>query len=119
MIGINEISEQLMDYRLIGMLLLVAGFVIYYLNKKSEENATTWKKMALEAQDNFVNISKSFVEISKEQEITNKKLIEIRERDILQEREFHKNMERRIEHLPKEVAKEIRLIPNNRTSAKT
>lgn len=99
----ETIQEKLFDYGLIGIMLFIFGIVIYHLFKKSEKNSKDWKDMGMEAMKNFH-------QLSKENAANSRELIEIQ-----------KQMGKRIDNIPQETVKEIRLqIPQaNLTSART
>lgn len=99
----QQIEERLLDYGLIGMMLIVFGVVIYYLFQKTEKNANDWKAIGMEAMKNFH-------QLSKENAANSRELIEIQ-----------KQMVKKIDNIPQETVKEIRLqFPMaNITSART
>jgi predicted Holliday junction resolvase-like endonuclease len=97
-----QVTQTFLEYGLLGALVVVLFFVVRYLYLQVKETSETWKEMALKNQD-------SFIELSTKQNETNKRLIDIREKDISENTDFRKEVKKRMEDLPDEVAEKVLL----------
>lgn len=93
-------AQTFLEYGLLGALVLVLFIVVRHLYDQTKETSKTWKEMAIKNQD-------SFIELSSKQNDTNQRLIDIREKDILEAREFRRELNRRMDEMPLKVAENV------------
>lgn len=93
-------TKPFLEYGVIGALCVLLLIAVRHLYLEYKKNSETWKQVALKSQDNFI-------EISKKQNETNQKLIEIRERDADQNKNFHVAIGKRLDEMPERIVKEF------------
>lgn len=97
-----QAGEKMFQYGILGVLLVLVAAVAMKLFFTTQKNAATWQKMAMDMNENFVNISVK-------QNALNARLAEIMERsEELTIKNFEK-LDGKIDRLPREVSKELRL----------
>ena len=97
---IEQGATRLLDYGLAGIGLMAMGFLVWYLLKKSDENSKEWKEESKKMSGNFVTLVT-------EQNLTNQRLIDIRERDVVQHKEFYNELKKEIGEIPRKTISEL------------
>lgn len=108
-----QAGEKLFQYGLLGILLILVAAVAMKLFFLTQKNAKTWQKMAMDMNENFVNISVK-------QNSLNARLAEIMERSEEHNVKNFEKLDGKIEKIPQEVSKELRLellVRKNNTPA--
>lgn len=98
----DQSIAKILEYGLLGVAVVVFGFVIWHLYKGKSEDAKTWKEMAQKS-------SQEFIHISIKQNETNSKIVDVQKQMAEDNRRFHDEMYKRIEDLPAKVAERIKL----------
>ena len=96
----DPVSGKFLEYGLLGALVVALFFVVRYLYLESKKDTQIWKDMALKSQENYITISI-------EQNKTNQKLIEIRQKDVEEAKEFRAEVTQRLNELPERILKEL------------
>lgn len=97
---IEAAGTKLLDYGVIGIALVFVGFFAWYLFKKQEKNADEWR-------DQSKKMSESFITLVTKQNETNQRLIDIREKDHSENKEFHEDISKKVDELPEKFIKEF------------
>jgi hypothetical protein len=98
---IEKAGDLLLDYGILGIVLVGVVFIAIHMYKSITENCKEWKTIAKEQlQNNY--------DTHLEQNKINQTLISIRERDVLQNRDWNKLLEAKISELPKNIRAELR-----------
>ncbi len=111
---IGEAGTRLLDYGVLGIALIFVGFFCWYLINAREKDAKEWKEQGKE-------MSKNFVQLVTKQNETNQRLIDIREKDSNENREFHEDISRKVDDLPNRLLKEMeyRTLQKSQSNAHT
>lgn len=96
----DPVSGKFLEYGLLGALVVALFFVVRYLYLESKKDTQIWKDMAIKSQESFVNISIK-------QNETNQKLIEIRQKDVEEAKEFRAEVTQQLNELPERILKEL------------
>jgi hypothetical protein len=111
---IEYAGDRLVDYGILGIVLIGVSFIAYKMYQSITENGKEWRTIAKEQLKN--NYATHI-----EQNKINQSLLEIRERDVQQNRDWNKFMEVKINDLPKNIRSELRSELNeykiNKTSS--
>ncbi|RRO19686.1 hypothetical protein [Flavobacteriaceae bacterium 14752] len=106
---IEQAGNKLLDYGILGVVLLFIGFFAWKMYQKINADQEVWRSEAIQSR-------KDLIELSVKQNELNSKLVDIREKDVEQNKDNHNNIKRHLERLPEEVAKEVKI---NLTSSRT
>jgi len=98
---IEKAGDRLVDYGILGIVLIGVSFIAYRMYQAISENMKEWRTIAKEQ-------LKNNYDTHIEQNRINQSLITIRERDVEQNRDFNKFMEAKISELPKHIRSELR-----------
>ncbi len=98
--NMDQAAAPLLEYGVIGALCLLLLIAVRYLFLEHEKNSKIWQELAINSQNNFL-------EISVKQNQTNDKLIEIRERDVDQAKNFHFEISKKIDEHTSRILKEV------------
>ena len=112
-----QIETALLDFKnygLPGLIILALGFFAWKLYSQQVKYAEGWREEAKEMTQNFMNLSQK-------QNETNNRLIDIREQDVAQNKEFFKNISEKVSEIPEKTIKELEYqklqrsqhVPNN------
>ena len=101
MFQLENASNRLLDYGVLGIVLVGICFISYKMYNKINADGTEWRNVAKTQIDH--NYKTSI-----EQNRINQRLIDIRERDTQANRDFHKLLEIKINNLPKELRAELK-----------
>jgi chromosome condensin MukBEF ATPase and DNA-binding subunit MukB len=99
---LENVTNKLLEYGILGIILISVAFVAYKMALKINADQEVWRNEAIEGRKDFVHLSQQANENSKA-------LISMRERDVEQNREHHKMIERKLDGFPKEVREELRI----------
>lgn len=89
-----------MDYGIIGIALVGITYAFWYLFKKQEKYSDGWKEQSEKMSTNFITLVT-------EQNKTNQRLIDIREKDVQQHKEFYESIKKDIQEIPSKTVKEM------------
>lgn len=106
-------SNKLIDYGLLGVIVIGLAYFIYKMSEKINKDQEVWRNEAIKSRE-------AYIELSTQQHLTNQKLIDIRQRDVDQQKEHHFHIKKKLEDLPQSVRLELRNELNqreNKTSA--
>lgn len=106
---LEKASEKLLDYGLLGIVVIALAFFLFKMWEKINADQAMWRTEAIESR-------KAFIDLSTQQNLTNQKLIDIRERDIDQEREHHDFVKKKLEDMPLAVRRELKNELNHRNN---
>ncbi len=98
---IPEAGSRLLDYGILGIVLLFVAYFAYKMYQKINADQEIWRSEAIQSRKELINLS------VKQNEL-NSKLVDIREKDVEQNKENHHDIKRHLERLPEDVAKEIK-----------
>jgi hypothetical protein len=98
---VEAAGTKLLDYGIIGIALVFVGFFAWYLFKKVEKDGDLWRAESSKMNDNFITLVT-------EQNKTNQRLIDIREKDVAQNKDFHDSMKKSVEDLPAQTIRELK-----------
>lgn len=98
----EHVAPKLLEYGLLGVLVLVLGFVIWHLYKSKNDDVQIWKDMATKSHEQYIHLSIK-------QNETNSKLIDIREKDVEAGKEQRAKIIKDLEDMPAKVAERIKL----------
>lgn len=114
---IDGALTALLDYGLIGILLVIVGYFAWHLYRIQEENSKEWKSEAKES-------SKAVYELTSKQNNINEKQLELQTQGNVQSKEFYDALNNKMDLLPEKILKEMqyqKLVqaqqPNNTTPA--
>lgn len=98
---LENVSNKLLDYGILGIMVIVIGFIAFKMYNKINDDQKEWREIAkTQLNHNYkTNI---------EQNSINQKLIDIRERDVQENRDFHRLMENKMDQFPTEVRTQLR-----------
>lgn len=98
---LQNVSDKLLDYGILGIMVIVIGFIAYKMYNKINDDQKEWREIAkTQMNHNYkTNI---------EQNSINQKLIDIRERDVQENRDFHRLMEAKMDKFPREVRTQLK-----------
>lgn len=99
----TQAASRLLEYGVLGIFLILTAFIAFHFYKKIEENSNEWKEVAKSMSENYTNIVL-------EQNAQNKKLISLQRDTVNQNREFHNNINKKIDLLPATITKEIEFL---------
>ena len=97
---IQQATTKLLDYGILGLALVFVGFFAWYLFKQQQRYAEGWREQS-------AKLSDSFVSISQKQNETNQRLIDIREKDVMQSKDYHEDIRRSVDAIPEKIIKEL------------
>lgn len=98
-----QIETALLDFKnygLPGLIILALGFFAWKLYSQQVKYAEGWRMEAKEMTQNFMDLS------SKQNE-TNNRLIDIREKDVAQNKEFYDDITKKVEAIPERTVREL------------
>jgi hypothetical protein len=98
---LENIYDKLLDYGVLGIVLIGVCIISLKMYNKINEDGTEWRNVAKNQIDNNYKTNL-------EQNRINQRLIDIQERDTQSNREFHTMLELKMNELPKEVRAELK-----------
>lgn len=98
---LERASNRLLDYGVLGVMVIGLAVLLYRMWEKINKDQEMWRSEAIESR-------KAFITLSQQQNLTNQKLIAIRERDVDQNKDFHVLIQKKIDEFPSEVRKEMK-----------
>lgn len=106
----TQAASRLLEYGVLGVFVILISFIAFHFYKKIDDNSNEWKDIAKKMSDNYTNIVL-------EQNMQNKKLIQIQRETVSQNQYFHKDISAKVDGLPDLISKEIKLLQSNYTPA--
>jgi len=97
---IDQAATKLLDYGILGLALIFVGFFAWYLFKQQQRYAEGWREQSAKLAD-------SFVDLTSKQNQTNQRLIDIREKDVMQAKEYHEDIRKSVDNIPEKIIKEL------------
>ena len=95
----NE-STRLLDYGVLGVVLLFIGYFAYKMYNKINEDQKIWREEAIKSRDDLIQLT------IKQNEL-NSRLIEIRKQDVDDQRTNFYSLQKKLDNIPENVRKEL------------
>jgi hypothetical protein len=99
---IDKALSALLEYGILGALLIFVGFFAYKMYIKINEDQKIWRNEAIASRKDLTNL------MVRQNEL-NSTLINIRQKDVDQNKENFHDIKQHLERLPEQVAKEIKV----------
>jgi len=100
MTPIDQAGSALIDYGLLGIILIGVAYFAWSLHRTQQKYADEWRKEASES-------SKAVIELSGRQIGIQEKQSEIQEKQNLQTKEFYDSLGKQVDELPSKIRREI------------
>lgn len=100
LLQLENASNRLLDYGVLGVVLVFIGFFAYKMYMKINEDQKIWREEAIKSRDDLIDLT------IKQNEL-NSKLIEIRERDVDDQRTNFYSIQKKIDNMPESIRKEL------------
>ena len=100
---IEKISNVLLDYGVLGVILIAVAYFAWHLYKTQQTYADEWRKEAKE-------MTTAVVDISKEQNKINQRQVDIQEKQTIQTKEFYDALNIKMDEMPEKLIKEWRYL---------
>ena len=97
---IEGAANKLLDYGVIGIMIIFLAFIAFKFYQKIDENSKEWKQQAKDMAEKYTSLNIA-------QNENNKELIRIRNQDVTQNKEHQEKVERKLDELPEKILKEI------------
>lgn len=95
-------TNKLIDYGILGIVLLFVAFFAYKMYEKINEDQKIWRNEAIESRKDLIGLS------IKQNEL-NSRLIDIREKDVEQNKENFHDIKKHLEKLPENIRRELQV----------
>ena len=98
---IENASNKLIDYGILGVVLIFVGFFAYKMYNKINEDQKIWRDEAIQSRKELINLS------IKQNELNNK-LIDIRQKDVDQNEKNFYDIRKQLDNMPESLRKELK-----------
>lgn len=102
---IQDVGLRLIDYGVLGIMLVVLGFFAYKMWQKINEDQNIWRNEAIQSR-------KDQTRLMEKQNELNQELLHIRQKDVEQNKDNFHDIKQELEKLPQEVADKIKINLN-------
>lgn len=99
---ITNAGNALVDYGVLGIVVVGIGYFAWHLFKTQQRYAEGWREEAKE-------MSKAFIELSAKQNSIAEKQADIQERQLVQTKDYYDTMIKRVDDMEERVIKEIKV----------
>lgn len=97
---LENASTRLLDYGVLGVVLLFIGYFAYKMYNKINEDQKIWREEAIKSRDDLIQLT------IKQNEL-NSRLIEIRKQDVDDQRTNFYSLQKKLDNIPENVRKEL------------
>jgi hypothetical protein len=101
-LNLTNAGNVLLDYGVLGVVVLATGYFAWYLFKTQQKYAEGWREEAKE-------MSKAFIELSAKQNAIADRQADIQERQVSQTKEYYDSVSKKISDMETRVIEEIKV----------
>lgn len=99
---IQDAGLRLLDYGILGIMLVIVGFFAYKMWQKINEDQNIWRNEAIESR-------KDQTKLMEKQNELNQALLNIREKDVEQHKNQFHDLKKMVEKLPDEISDKLKI----------